>query len=87
MENCAECGGIFPLGDLTRRATGPRRTEYVCRARCARAIDSGRFKLERVSRARLEYDCARCGASYNGDERHVCPPRFVDFGAFDEGEG
>jgi hypothetical protein len=87
MENCAECGGIFPLGDLTRRATGPRRTEYVCRARCARAIDAGRG-LQTVSRARVHFECSRCGEvlklSDEGEDRHVCA---VDCLTADEGEG
>jgi hypothetical protein len=43
--HCAICGGVFPLGDLTRRETAPRRVEYVCchrRRSCAARLDAER---------------------------------------------
>jgi hypothetical protein len=44
--HCAICGGVFPLGDLTRREVERGRVEYVCCHRgprsCAARLDAER---------------------------------------------
>jgi hypothetical protein len=86
--HCAICGGVFPLGDLTRRELVRGQADYVCCRRgalggCAALIDRERT-IRPVGRERIHVECSACGGEYCGDEPHVCA---VDCLTADEGEG